>query len=230
MPVNVGFAQACNAGAKAAKGEILLFLNSDTIAHPNWQQPLLDAFESGVGIVGPKLVFPVSYWCPACRVYQCCEVEDNGQIICQQCGGVCVAVETIQSAGGWFDAGKGPYHRNLGWRADDPIVNVNEDVSWTTGAALAVRKDVFVAAGGFDPEYHKGYFEDVALCCAVRKAGLRVRYVPESVFTHLVAQSTSTNGSDQERQQSFYANSRRFHMQWDEWIVPDTMSARYVNY
>ncbi len=226
MPVNAGFAQACNAGAKAARGEILLFLNSDTIAHNGWQKPLLDAFEPGVGIVGPKLVFPANYWCPVCRVYQGSEVESNGQIICMQCGGACEAIETIQSAGGLFDANKGPFHRNLGWRADAPIVNVAEDVSWVTGAALAVRKDVFMAAEGFDPAYRKGYFEDVDLCVKVKHAGLRIRYAPESVFTHLVAQSTAGNVSGED----FRKNALLFISRWESEIRVDAPGSIFVKY
>jgi GT2 family glycosyltransferase len=231
MATNGGFSQACNAGASQATGDILLFLNSDTEAHTGWELPLLEAFDSNVAIVGPKLTYPASYWCPICRVYQGSEVQDKGHIVCLRCGGVCEAVETIQSCGGLFDARKGPYHRYLGWRADDWRVNVKESVSWVTGAVLAIRADVFKAAGGFDVGYIRGYFEDVALCCQVRKAGWVITYEPKANFTHLVAQSSSNDDrSEMERRLQFRANSRRFHLQFDDWIIPDTKSAVYVDY
>jgi len=55
---NRGFAAACNAGAKAAKGELLLFLNDDAIMLPQSVERLVDCFEKSkaqpVGAVGPR--------------------------------------------------------------------------------------------------------------------------------------------------------------------------------
>lgn len=224
MEQNGGFAQACNAGARTATGDVLFFLNSDTIAHESWQAALLAPFaEDKVAIVGPRLVFPVVWWCKVCRVY--------GPIVCPQHGEAeCQQVEQIQSAGGLFDGNKGPFHRFFQWRSDAPEVNRQEDVPWVTGAALAVRKDVFEAIGGFDSLYVKGYFEDVNLCCAVRKRGGRVVYAPKSIFTHLVAQSTNTDGrTDAQRAWQFRQNSRRFHIAWDAEIAPNVGSI-FVNY
>jgi GT2 family glycosyltransferase len=39
---NAGFAQACNRGAKEARGNWFLFLNPDTVLRPNTLEPLLD--------------------------------------------------------------------------------------------------------------------------------------------------------------------------------------------
>ncbi|MFV1991084.1 MAG: glycosyltransferase, partial [Acidimicrobiales bacterium] len=56
---NLGFSVACNQGAAAATGEIVVFLNNDTEVHPGWLQAILVAFEDDeVGITGSKLLFP----------------------------------------------------------------------------------------------------------------------------------------------------------------------------
>ena len=59
MPENVGFARGCNAGARAADGELLFFLNNDTTLTPRWLPPLREAMaDPKVGAVGPLLLYP----------------------------------------------------------------------------------------------------------------------------------------------------------------------------
>ncbi|CAN5425673.1 hypothetical protein BH09PAT4_BH09PAT4_03100 [soil metagenome] len=56
---NMGFVDACNQGAKMAKGEYIVFLNNDTLVQKGWLESLLDTIvRDGVGIVGSKLVYP----------------------------------------------------------------------------------------------------------------------------------------------------------------------------
>jgi GT2 family glycosyltransferase len=60
MDENGGFARACNAGAAAATGELLVFLNNDTEPRPGWLQALVGYAERepGAAAVGAKLVYP----------------------------------------------------------------------------------------------------------------------------------------------------------------------------
>jgi GT2 family glycosyltransferase len=55
-----GFLRAANAGAAAARGRHLLFLNNDTEVEPGWLDELLGTFDAlpGIGIAGSKLVYP----------------------------------------------------------------------------------------------------------------------------------------------------------------------------
>jgi len=57
---NLGFVGSCNAGAAAARGDVLVFLNNDTTVRPGWLQALLATFEThpDTGLAGAKLVYP----------------------------------------------------------------------------------------------------------------------------------------------------------------------------
>ena len=57
---NGGFIKACNEGAAEARGEIMVFLNNDTVPQPGWLDALLATFEAqpDAGLVGAKLVYP----------------------------------------------------------------------------------------------------------------------------------------------------------------------------
>jgi GT2 family glycosyltransferase len=57
---NLGFIGACNAGAAAARGEFLVFLNNDTCVQPGWLDALLATFAQhpDTGLAGSKLVYP----------------------------------------------------------------------------------------------------------------------------------------------------------------------------
>jgi len=57
-PRNEGFAHACNQGAQAARGALLLFLNNDTRVTPGWLDAMVQAARrSHVGVVGAKLLY-----------------------------------------------------------------------------------------------------------------------------------------------------------------------------
>ncbi|WP_376692545.1 glycosyltransferase [Wenzhouxiangella sp. EGI_FJ10409] len=57
---NSGFIASCNAGARAARGRYLVFLNNDTTVTTGWLEALVGTFSSlpDVGIVGARLIYP----------------------------------------------------------------------------------------------------------------------------------------------------------------------------
>jgi GT2 family glycosyltransferase/glycosyltransferase involved in cell wall biosynthesis len=59
-PENAGFIESCNAGARAARGRHLVFLNNDTTVTAGWLDALLETFETfpDTGVVGARLVYP----------------------------------------------------------------------------------------------------------------------------------------------------------------------------
>jgi len=57
---NLGFVANCNRGAALARGELIVFLNNDTIVTPGWFEALVAVFRAkpDAGLVGAKLVYP----------------------------------------------------------------------------------------------------------------------------------------------------------------------------
>lgn len=111
-PRNRGFAVACNQGARASTGDVLVFLNNDTEVQPGWLGPLLDAMP---GVAGPKLVYPdgsiqsagitVDFSQPPGREAVNNQTDTPGGRV-DAVTGACLAIDraTFMDAGG-FDAG-----------------------------------------------------------------------------------------------------------------------------
>src|SRR6185295_12336820 len=115
MPRNAGYAAACNAGAKLARGDLIAMLNSDVIpASPGWLNRVALRISSRVAACGPKLLF-----------------EDNSI----QHGGMYFARNHL---GHWLN-----HHFYKGMPRDYAPATVDRLVPAVTGACLVVRRDVF---------------------------------------------------------------------------------------
>ena len=152
---NLGFAKACNQGARIAEGKYLVFLNNDTIPLYGWLEEMLKVIENEkrVGVVGSKLLFP------------------NDTI---QHAGVGIADYPLPIS---------PFHIYYKKPTDYPKANIKRDYQAVTAACMLIPKELFDKLGGFDEGFLNGY-EDVDLCFRVREAGYRVVYTPKSVLYH----------------------------------------------
>lgn len=168
---NRGFIASCNRGARLARGEILIFLNNDTVPLPGWLAPLLRTFRDhpDAGAVGGKLVYP------------------DGLL--QEAGGV------IFSDGSAANFGK--YDANV----DDPIYSYVREVDYCSGAQLATRRSVFEEMNGFDVRYCPAYYEDVDYCFSLWHAGYRVYYQPDSLVVHLEGASEADRSTGHKQYQ-----------------------------
>ena len=151
---NRGFVASCNRGARAATGDILIFLNDDTIPQTGWLRALLRTFREhpDAGAVGGKLLYP------------------DGRL--QEAG------STVFSDGSAANFGRDD--RVI----ESPLYNYLREVDYCSGALLATPRALFSEIGGFDKRYAPGYYEDTDYCFEVRKHGYRVLYQPESVVVH----------------------------------------------
>jgi len=83
-------------------------------------------------------------------------------------------------------------------------------VDWVTGAAMMIRTEVLNEVGLLDDGYFL-YFDEVDFCFRASRAGWFAYYVPNSVVTHLQAQSTgiTDDRSDKRRYPDYWFESRR---------------------
>lgn len=164
---NRGYAAACNAGAAGAAAPLLVFLNSDVVAEsPGWLAALRRrlARDARLAVVGPKLLYP------------------DGAI--QHAG----LVFARDARGGWASN-----HAFKGWPRRHPPACRARRVPAVTGAALAVRRAAFEAAGGFCTDYVLGDFEDSDLCLRLRAAGHEIAYEPAAELVHHERQSIAAH-------------------------------------
>ena len=190
---NLGFAEACNTGARMCQSPYILFMNSDVEAFPGSMETFVTEFaERSVGIVGGLLVFPLDHPDPRAR-------------------------GMVQHAGMVWNLDKIPYHRFITWHPTHPRVQQRQQVQTVTGAWLAIRRQLFFSVGGFRKEYGRGTYEDTDLCMSVQEKGYKVMYSPYPVGFHYA------NGSNQPfdlgLNQQIFLQRHGPNVVWDEWMI-----------
>ncbi len=154
------FANACNHGAMAATGDVLVFLNDDTaVRTSDWLDRLVAlATDPEIGAVGARLL------------------AGDGTI--QHAG--------IWSRGGHpvhrYEGFRADHPGHLG------SLTVAQNCLAVTGACLAVETAKFHRAGGFSPEFPSSY-NDVDLCLKLDALGHRTVVDPGVVLDHYESSS-----------------------------------------
>jgi GT2 family glycosyltransferase len=165
-PGPFNYAAINNRAAREASGEILLLLNNDTeVRHPDWLREMASlAIRPGIGAVGARLLFP------------------HGQV---QHAGVVLGLDGIAGHDMLQASGRssGPYD----------LLRLTRRVSAVTAACLAIRRETFLTAGGFDETHLRVAYNDVDLCLRLRAMGLENLVTPHAELTH---KESATRGDD----------------------------------
>jgi GT2 family glycosyltransferase len=192
---NLGFARATNVGIRAASGNLLLFLNSDTIVPAGAIDRLVEVLirHPEAAVAGPRLV--------------------DGQGRAELSFGPMV---------GPFNELRQKL-LSRGHAAGLPIVTAFVERSlrrihrpaWVSGACLLVRRNDAQAVGLLDERYFM-YTEDVDFCAAIRARGRTVLFTPEVEIVHLRGRSVASDPASTRRayRQSHLAFYQKHHPAW----------------
>ena len=162
------FSKKCNAGAIAASGDVLIFMNDDMEARtPDWIESMIGFLDDpSIGLVGPMLLF------------------DNFLV---QSAGHVSAPPSHFARGLPPSVAGGP-----GW----PLA-MNREVMGVTGACMAIRKETYFEIGGFSVEFPLNY-NDVDFGFKLIQAGYRIIWTPDAELFHFESKSRRTIVDDAE--------------------------------
>ena len=159
---NYGFAGGYNKAIEMVDNKYVVLLNSDVETPERWLNPLYDFMETHphVGAVQPKIL---SY-------------KDKTKF------------EHAGAAGGLIDINGFPYCRGRVFNSVETDYGQYDaapsSIFWATGAAMFVRRDAYIKAGGLDNEFF-AHMEEIDLCWRMQLLGYRIFAVPESKIYHL---------------------------------------------
>jgi len=162
---NVGFAEGCNAGIRAAIEGLgcthIFLLNNDTVVQPDILDEMMYALNSAPGIaaVGAKIYF-----------------YDRPNTI-DHVGGVMDSAAAIGTHAGIFEEDVGQYE-------------TVRECDYATGAAFFTSAEMMEKVGPFDPAYFN-YFEDTDWCARARAMGLRIVVNPKAKAWHKISRTVN---------------------------------------
>jgi len=169
---NIGYGAAANQAIRVATGRFVLLLNADIELRPG-----------SISLLAAYL-----------------EAHPD----------VAIAAPRLQNADGTLQYSCFPFPGTLGWLLEnEPLSWLTQTVPfarersvtfctsdtpravpWALGAALLMRRDKVLEAGGFEESYFM-YFEEVDLCNRLAAAGWSTHVVPAAVIMHIGGGSTS---------------------------------------
>ncbi len=157
---NLGFAGACNRGVEAASNELVFLLNNDAVVEPDCLARLAERMsaDEDIGAAQPKirsLILPDKF-------------------------------DYSSAAGGEMDVYGFPFARGRVFDSLETDKGQYEDerrVFWGAGAALMLRKSLYLQCGGLEERFF-AHMEEIDLLWRMQLLGSRVIAAPSAVAWH----------------------------------------------
>ena len=127
----------------------------------------------------------------------------------------------LQEAGGIIWGNGDPWNYGRGGNPYEPKVAYARQVDYLSGAALAIRRELWDRIGGFSPEFCPAYYEDTDLAFKVREAGFTVRYAPLARVIHHEGLSCGTDAEAEQGIKRFqHQHAPLFRSKWAAAFLP----------
>ena len=158
---NGGYAKGYNDALAHLKEDVFVLLNSDVEVTQGWLTPIIEAFKATSNLVAvqPKIL----------------DFKNKDYF------------EYAGAGGGYIDALGYPYCRGRIFNTlekDTGQYNDTRQIFWASGACLALKKEAFVKAKGFDEDLF-AHQEEIDLCWRMQQQGGIIHYIEDSTVYHL---------------------------------------------
>lgn len=193
VPGPFNYAAINNTAVRAARGDVLCFLNNDIeVLEPDWLALMVaHALRPGLGAVGAKLLYP-------------------GGIV--QHGGVILGLNGLAGHAHRFFPARHPGYMDR--------LRTEQNYAAVTAACLVVQRARFEAVGGFDATHFAVAFNDVDLCLKLLEAGYLNLWTPHATLLHKESASRVLDYAPAQRAR-FDAECAALKARWSHLLADD---------
>lgn len=158
---NYGFAEGYNRVVEMLDTEYVVLLNSDVEVSEGWLNPIVEFMDNNhdVAACQPKIL---SY-------------KDKS------------VFEYAGAAGGYIDKYGYPFCRGRIFdtlEKDEGQYDSVAEIFWASGAAMFVRREAYIKAGGLDSGFF-AHMEEIDLCWRLKSRGFKIMCIPQSKVYHV---------------------------------------------
>ncbi|MEW6042111.1 MAG: glycosyltransferase [Elusimicrobiota bacterium] len=168
LPVNKGFASACNVGMELSQGRYIWILNADTEVRNHTLDEMVKFMDENpkVGALNPKVVYPDG------------TLQPSVMYLSSFLDALWEEIFWHTHLHRWF---KKEYRKKAHVKGID--YNNTLEMEWLRGSCLFIRREVYKQIGGFDSNFFFGY-EEHDYSIRIRQLGWRLVWMPKAEIVH----------------------------------------------
>jgi len=169
---NEGFGKACNRAFRTSRGEIILFLNPDTIVPEDFEHKIINFFETHprAGAMGTKMIDGYGHF-----------QKESKRNFPRPLAAIMKFTKLSKCMP--------PSFKRWHYYAQHIAPETPAETEILSGSFMAVTRQVMLQTGGFDPRYFL-YAEDIDFSWLIARSGFEVWYNPDIVVVHLKGETT----------------------------------------